>query len=369
MDAPKVNILIAGGGTGGHLFPGIAIARAFLKRNAENRILFVGTDRPFETKILATEGFDHLSIPASGIKGLGLFKKIKALFKLPGALIHSAGIIKGFQPDLVIGVGGYSSGPVALAAWMKGRIIVVQEQNILPGVTNRLISRFARRIHVSFGESLIYFPKRKPLLTGNPVRECILAARERRLAADKKTDDRFTLMVAGGSQGAHRVNMAAIEALSLLSNKAAWHVIHQTGDQDEVMVRNAYESLGLSARVQAFYTDMDVQYEQADLIICRAGATSIAEITAMGLASILIPFPYAADDHQVKNAVSLVNKGAAEMITEECLSGAFLADRLMHYRNHPEERMMMAENSEAFGKPGAAEDIVDDCYALMGANE
>jgi UDP-N-acetylglucosamine--N-acetylmuramyl-(pentapeptide) pyrophosphoryl-undecaprenol N-acetylglucosamine transferase len=368
MDAPDIHILIAGGGTGGHLFPGIAMARAFLARNPENRILFVGTDRPFETSILAAEGFDHRAIPAAGIKGLGLFKKIKALFKLPGALWCSASIIRQFQPDLVIGVGGYSSGPVALAARLMGRIVVVQEQNILPGVTNRMISRFARRIHVSFGESLLFFPHSRPLLTGNPVRQIILDARERRKTR-QAGGDRFTVMVAGGSQGAHSVNLALIEALPHLDKNDGWQFIHQTGANDEAMVREAYEAEGITARVQAFFTDMDAQYEAADLIVCRAGATSIAEITAMGLPSILIPFPYAADDHQVKNAVSLVNRGAADMITEDVLTGNMLAERLTYYRNHPDELAMMAENADICGKPRAAEDIVDDCYALIGNGE
>lgn len=366
MDERKINILIAGGGTGGHLFPGIAMARAFLERNPENRILFAGTDRTFEKTILAQEGFDHVAIRATGIKGLGIFRKLKAAFKLPGALSQSARIIDEFQPDLVIGVGGYSSGPVALAAWLKGKIVVIQEQNILPGITNRILGRFATRIHISFGESLDYFRTPKALLTGNPVREIILQARDRRQAAEKKSDGRFTVMIAGGSQGAHSVNMTLIQALDHLDNTDSWDFIHQTGNKDEAMVREAYERKGISAQVQAFYNDMDVQYEKSDLIVCRAGATSIAEITAMGLASILIPFPYAADDHQVKNATSLVNKAAAEMITEDMLSGKVLAERLKFYRNNPDERLMMAENSEAYGKPRAAWDIVDDCYALIG---
>ncbi|GAB6097270.1 undecaprenyldiphospho-muramoylpentapeptide beta-N-acetylglucosaminyltransferase [Desulfatiferula olefinivorans] len=368
MDEPSINILIAGGGTGGHLFPGIAMARAFQNRNPENRILFVGTNRPFETSILAAEGFDHQAVPAAGIKGLGIFKKIKALFILPRSLWCSIGIVRRFKPDLVIGVGGYSSGPVALAARLMGRIVVVQEQNILPGVTNRLISRFARRIHVSFGESLVYFPHSRPLLTGNPVRTVILEARERRKNRSHQ-GGRFTVMVAGGSQGAHRVNTAVLEALPLLDPGEGWQFIHQTGANDEALVREAYETYGLTARVQAFFTDMDAQYEAADLIVCRAGATSIAEITAMGLPSVLIPFPYAADDHQVKNAVSLVNRGAAEIITEDQLTGERLAECLKYFRTHPDELAMMAENADACGRPRAAEDIVDDCYALIGDGE
>ncbi|MBU1170396.1 MAG: undecaprenyldiphospho-muramoylpentapeptide beta-N-acetylglucosaminyltransferase [Proteobacteria bacterium] len=370
MDEPKVNILIAGGGTGGHLFPGIAIARAFLEKNPENRILFVGTDRPFEKNILAEEGFDHLAIRASGIKGLGLFRKLKATFKIPGALVQSSKIIKDFNPDLIIGVGGYSSGPVALVGYLKGITVVLQEQNIIPGVTNRILSRFATRIHVSFGESLDYFKINKTLLTGNPVRQSILLAKERRDLTMENASEKFTVMVAGGSQGAHNINMALIHAVEHLNEKGTWHFIHQTGVADEAMVKNAYERNGISAQVQAFYNDMDRCYEKADLIVCRAGATSISEITVMGLAPILIPFPFATDDHQVKNAISLVKKGAAEMITEDSLNGSMLAQRMEFYRENKDERLMMAENSEVYGKPRAAWNIVDDCYELIkGQNE
>lgn len=363
--AYPINVLIAGGGTGGHLFPGIAMARAFIKRNPKSRILFAGTDRAFETAIMEKEGFEHRAIRAAGIKNLGLLKKVSALFKIPGALIQSARIISDFKPDVIIGVGGYSSGPVVLAAWMMGKVIVLHEQNILPGITNRVLGRFAKRIHVSFGESLDYFRSPKALITGNPVRQMILDAKNRRQEAKDASNRPFTVLVAGGSQGAHSINTVMVQSLEHLADKNGFRFIHQTGQQDETFVKEAYDRQGVHATVQAFYHDMDKQYEKADLIVCRAGATSIAEITAMGHASILIPFPHAADDHQVKNAMSLVNKGAAEMITEDVLDGKALAQRLMFYRNNPDERLMLAENSECYGKPFAAESIVNDCYALI----
>jgi UDP-N-acetylglucosamine--N-acetylmuramyl-(pentapeptide) pyrophosphoryl-undecaprenol N-acetylglucosamine transferase len=366
MAEARVNILIAGGGTGGHLFPGIALARSFMSRNPENRVLFVGTDREFECTTLAREGFDHVSIRAAGIKGLGFFGKMKAAFKIPGALSQSKAIIKGFAPDIVIGVGGYSSGPVALAARLMGIPVVVQEQNILPGITNRIMGKFATRIHVSFEESIAFFNGKKAVMSGNPVRQSILDARKERdaLKSGEQTY-RFTLLVAGGSQGARAVNKAVMDALPFLSDKGNLFVIHQTGETDEKTVREAYEREGINADVKAFYTDMDEKYKAADLLVCRAGATTLSEITVMGLPSILIPFPYAADNHQVKNAMSLVAKEAAEMIEEKDLAGEMLAGRITYYRENPDELWRMEIASRNYGKPEAAETIVDDCYGIM----
>lgn len=362
-----IHIMIAGGGTGGHLFPGVALARCFMERNPENRVLFVGTDREFECRTLEREGFDHLAIRAAGIKGLGIFGKVKAAFKIPGALFQSSSIINEFKPDIIIGVGGYSSGPVALASWLKGIPVVVQEQNILPGITNKIMGRFASRIHVSFDESLGFFNAEKVMMSGNPVRQIILDARKRR--DQRKADEQsrlFTLLVAGGSQGARSINKAMVESLSFLTDKENLHVIHQTGETDCESVRDAYEREGISAEISAFYTDMDVQYERADLVICRAGATTLSEITVMGLPSILIPYPYAADNHQVKNALSLVDKEAAEMIEDKELTGEYLASRLTYFRENPDELWRMEKASLAYGKPEAAETIVKDCYRVMG---
>lgn len=367
MAERSIHIMIAGGGTGGHLFPGVALARCFMERNPENRVLFVGTDREFECRTLEREGFDHLAIRAAGIKGLGIFGKLKAAFKIPGALFQSSSIINQFKPDIIIGVGGYSSGPVALAAWLKGIPVVVQEQNILPGITNKIMGRFASRIHVSFDESLEFFNAEKVMMSGNPVRQTILDARQRR--DQRKADEQsrlFTLLVAGGSQGARSVNKAMVEALGFLTDKENLHVIHQTGETDFESVRDAYVREGISAEVSAFYTDMDVRYERADLVICRAGATTLSEITVMGLPSILIPFPFAADNHQVKNALSLVDKEAAEMIEDKELTGEYLASRLTYFRENPDELWRMEKASMAYGKPEAAKTIVEDCYRVMG---
>ncbi len=312
------------------------------------------------------EGFDHRVIRASGIKGLGIFSKLKAVFKIPGALRQASAIIDDFKPDLIIGVGGYSSGPVAFAAYLKGIPVVVQEQNILPGITNKIMGVFARRIHVSFEETRACFKRKKTVFSGNPVRQSILDARKRREAARAgEPTCLFTLLVAGGSQGARGVNRNMMDALSSLTDKENLTVIHQTGETDLEMVRDAYLSAGITADVSAFYTDMDARYEQADLVICRAGATTLSEITVMGLPAILIPFPHAADNHQVKNALSLADKGAAEMIEEKDLSGELLAARLRYYRENPDDLWRMEKASLAYGRPDAAEHIVNDCYTIL----
>ncbi len=361
MSKSQLNILIAGGGTGGHLFPGISIAQEFLKANNNNRILFAGTDRQFEKSVLQKAGFDHKSIKIAGLKGMGLLKKIKTAMMLPAAVIQSAFIIFRFKADLIVGVGGYSSGPVALAAWFLRKKVVLHEQNIIPGITNKILTRFADRIYVSFSETANHFSMTTVKTTGNPVRNEILAIDQN----EKQSSSPFTVLISGGSQGARKVNEAVCDSLTFLDNKNEYQFIHQTGINDVEMVESTYVKEGISCTVKPFFDDMEKQYEKADLIICRAGATTIAEITSMGHKSILIPFPHAADNHQEKNGQVLVNINAAEMITEEFLNGKILADKIISYSKNPEKLTKMGQNSRKYGKPEAASTIVDDCYELL----
>ena len=355
-----LRLAIAGGGTGGHLFPGIAVARECLGRNPESRVLFVGTDREFEKQILAESGFRHTAISAAGIKGLGLFKKIRALGCIPKGIAQAAGILGRFRPDVVLGVGGYSSGPVGLAAWLRRIPVVLHEQNLLPGITNRLLARFARRIYLSFEQTRLAADTAKLLLTGNPVRAEFLSGSEK-----AATDKPFTVLVSGGSQGAHGINTAVCDALPNLSQGARMHFIHQTGPADEKAVAAAYKEAGISCEVRPFFRNMAARYHAADLVICRAGATTVAEITAMGKAVIFVPFPHAADNHQVLNARTLADSGAALMVEEKDLDGALLAGKISHFREHPEELARMAALAARRGKPEAAATIVDDIYKLL----
>ena len=249
-------LLIAGGGTGGHLFPGIAIAREFMARNAQNVVLFVSTGNPFERKSLSRAGFTLETVSVAGIKGRGIWQKLKSLALIPLGIVQSVGIIRNFKPDLVLGVGSYAAGPVVLMAWMTGIPVVLHEQNILPGITNRVLARFARRIYVSFENTAGRFDTAKVQLTGNPVRREILqpsAAEDREDEGRPEQAPVLNILIAGGSQGAHAINMAVVDALRLIRQKERLKVVHQTGTADEGHVREAYATQGINAVVSAFF--------------------------------------------------------------------------------------------------------------------
>jgi UDP-N-acetylglucosamine--N-acetylmuramyl-(pentapeptide) pyrophosphoryl-undecaprenol N-acetylglucosamine transferase len=363
-----LRIVIAGGGTGGHLFPGIAIAQEFMARNPNNRVLFVGTGKPFETTALSKADFAHKRITSEGIKGRGLGNQTRSILKIPKGILESVMILKRFRPDLVFGVGGYSAGPLAAAAWLLGTKIVLHEQNIFPGITNRILSRLADRVYVSFDDIPTGIRPKKVLYTGNPVRREILQypKNQKGLEIDESEQKRyFVILILGGSQGAHSINMAILEAIETITDKDKFFFIHQTGLNDETRVKNAYERYGMSCRVQAFFNDMDRQYQKADLVICRAGATTVAEIKAIGKGAIFIPYPFAADNHQVLNARSLEKTGAAEMILEKDLNGKALAERINFYASNPDTLRQMASRAKDLCRTDAAAVIVDDCYKLV----
>jgi len=352
-----MKIIIAGGGTGGHLFPGIALAEAFTARDSENKVLFVGSGRPFEKSVLSKTAFSYKSIPSEGLKGRGIKNQIKAISKLPYGIIASLGILRRFKADIVISVGGYSAGPVAAAAWLMGIKIVLQEQNILMGITHRILSRFADRIYVSFADTAAQSDPKKVRFTGNPVR------REFRNSGAVRTSDKpFTVLIIGGSQGAAAINTAVTDAVICLKEKDNIFFIHQTGEQDEAQVKDRYLKNGIACTVRAFFHDMAQQYRKADLVICRAGATTVAEVTALGKSVIFIPYPYAADNHQVLNALSLTRAGAAEMILQENLSGRILAERIGYYASNRDALEKMSVAAKSLGRSDAADVIVADCY-------
>jgi UDP-N-acetylglucosamine--N-acetylmuramyl-(pentapeptide) pyrophosphoryl-undecaprenol N-acetylglucosamine transferase len=362
-----LRIVIAGGGTGGHLFPGIAVAQEFEVRNAASRIIFVSTGNPLERSVLSKTGYTLQTITAAGIKGRGLWNQVKSVAKIPKGILEANRILKNFSPDLTVGLGSYSAGPVVFAAWLRRIPIVVHEQNILPGITNRILSRFVNRIYISFENTRSHLDPRKVHWTGNPVRQEILdsADRFKDTGNDESGGRPFTVLIIGGSQGAHRINMAVIEALNHLGHLEHLHFVHQTGQADEQPVREAYRRSKMGGTVQAFFDNMAEQYGRADLIICRAGATTVAEVTALGKAVIFIPFPFAADNHQVLNAGSLSDKGAAEILIEKDLSGKILSKKIKYYAAHPAELEDMSVRAKQFGKPDAAKNIVDDCYRLL----
>lgn len=360
--APRC-LLVAGGGTGGHLFPGIAVAQEFFARHPENRVFFVSRGNEFERRALARVGFPLKTIPVEGIKGRGMWPKIRSSLRLPAGVMKSIWILKQCNPDLVLSVGSYAAGPVGLAAHLTGRILVLHEQNLRPGITNRALARWARRIYVTFEESEAYFGPGRIRHTGNPVRSQILQIRQGKTR--ENNGQRLSVLIVGGSQGAHALNKAMIDATALLAGREDLRFTHQTGAVDEYRVRDAYERFDLPCKVQAFFDDMDVRYRNADLILCRAGASTVAEITAVGKAALFVPFPYAADNHQVLNARALCERGAAEMIEQKDLTGEKLARSIIHYAENRAILSEMAGRAQALGRPNAAREIVDDMLALI----
>ncbi|MGH7831273.1 MAG: undecaprenyldiphospho-muramoylpentapeptide beta-N-acetylglucosaminyltransferase [Candidatus Binatia bacterium] len=354
-----MRLIIAGGGTGGHLFPGLAVAREFQRRDAMTELLFVGTETGIESRIVPREGFPLETLPVKGIKGRGVRGLLQGLYGIPLSLLRSLQIIDAFRPDCVIGLGGYASGPLVLAARIKGVRSAIIEQNLRPGLTNRILGWIVNRIFTAYQESAAYFSRAKVLESGNPVRWQSLPAVAK--------GDRFTVLVFGGSAGAHRMNICMIDALKSLTDLApAIRVIHQTGETDFSSIQSAYRSLPFEAEVISFIDRMDEAYARADLVVCRAGAGTVAELTAYGKPAILVPYPYAAYDHQRWNAQALTRSGAAEMILDRELSGAKLAEVIRTLTRDRKRLEAMGLSAQKLGRPEAAKKIVEECYAMLG---
>jgi UDP-N-acetylglucosamine--N-acetylmuramyl-(pentapeptide) pyrophosphoryl-undecaprenol N-acetylglucosamine transferase len=348
--------MVAGGGTGGHLFPGVAVAKEIVRRSEGSEILFVTGKRKMESEVLRKAGFRQRSIAVEGMKGRGLLKGAWVALKLPWSLLESLWIIRGFSPHLVLGVGGYSAGPVCLAAKVMGVPSAIHEQNSFPGVTNRLLCRVVDRVFISFEESRKHFSGGSIFLTGNPIRPEFVTSETR--AGEKGRV--FTVAVVGGSQGARAINEATVEALALLKErKRPFRVIHQTGDRDYEKTVALYKAKGLEAEVTPFIQDMAAVYRQADLVVSRAGAGAVFEMAAMRKPSLLIPYPFAANRHQETNARFLVEAGAAEMILQENLTGEVLADRLAKWMEDSASLEKMGQAARRVSKPDAAQRIAE----------
>ena len=353
-----MRVIFAGGGTGGHLFPGLAVARELQQRDSTTEILFVGTVQGIEARVLPREGFRLETIPVRGLKGRGVRGLLDAAWGIPAGLLHSLMIIRNFRPDIIIGLGGYASGPVLLAGKLRGLRCAIMEQNLQPGFTNKFLAQFVDRVFTSYRESSAYFSGGKVLETGNPVRW-------RKLPTVNRSE-KFVLLVFGGSAGAHRINLAVVDAMKSLTDLVGGlQVIHQTGQADFAAIKAAYDSLPFEAEVFPFIEKMDEAYARADLVLCRAGATTVAELTAFGKPAVLVPYPYAIYDHQRWNAQALQDQGAAEMILDQELNGNLLAGRIQAYVADRWKIERMAAAARVMGRPEAAARIVDECYALV----
>jgi len=361
-----LRVVFAGGGTGGHLYPGIAVAREILARRPDAAISFAGTARGIEARVVPKEGFALDLLRSGGLKGKSIVDGARGAALVPLGLLDAWRIVSRRSPDLVIGVGGYSSGPVVLVAALRGVPTLLLEQNAVPGLTNRLVAPFVRAAAVTFDQTAAFFGE-KAFVSGNPVRPEFLATAgpQQESGSDDQTSG-TRVLVFGGSQGAHAINVAMVEAApQLAAGGSSLRLVHQTGERDVEMVRAGYERARLPADVQPFLYDMGRRLRHADVVVCRAGATTLAEITAAGKAAVLIPLPTATDDHQRKNAEALAARGAAEVLPQTELTGAAIASRILALAADRDRRERMAAAARALARPDAARVIVDRALEIV----
>ncbi|MBI3598019.1 MAG: undecaprenyldiphospho-muramoylpentapeptide beta-N-acetylglucosaminyltransferase [Nitrospirae bacterium] len=322
-----MNVVITGGGTGGHLYPCLALANTFMKREAETEILFIGTATGIEARVVPNQGFQFKAILAQGFIGKPISGKVRSLFCIVAGIFQSIFHLKRFSPDLVIGIGGYTAGPVMMAAFFLRVKRVMLEPNLIPGMMNKVLAPFVHLTITAFEETRHFLRARNIACLGVPVRAEILGTGKG--AESSARTHSFTLLVLGGSQGAHRINQALIQAIPFLEN-APITILHQTGEKDWAEVTAAYKKYRIDARVLKFIENMAEAYTACDLVVSRAGAGTLSELAVAGLPSLLIPFPYA-KGHQEKNAEPFVAAGAAEMILDKDLTGARIAGRILSW--------------------------------------
>lgn len=354
MRAPSshaASVTILAGGTGGHIFPGLAVAHELRRRGVA--VDWLGSEGGMETRLVPQHGIDVRTIAIRGVRGKGMSTLLAAPFKVASAVWEAGGLLAAHRPGAVISFGGFAAGPGGLAARMAGIPLIVHEQNRAPGMTNKVLSRLARHVLTGFPGS---FPLREAVV-GNPVRSEIAAVEppSTRLA---DRDGPLRLLVLGGSQGAAALNRAVPQAIASLGENAQWIVRHQCGEKMLDDARTAYADANVDAWVEPFIADMAAAYAWADLVVCRAGALTLAEVCAVGVASVLVPFPQAVDDHQTKNAQFLVERGAAKLLPQSDTLTARLADTLAALSSRDALRPM-AEAARALAKPDAAARVAD----------
>ncbi len=356
-----MNIVIAAGGTGGHLYPAVALAKEFQRQQKEIMITFVGSGKSLENSILAHEGFAVVPIEVKGLVGRGLWQALKSLLLLPNAIWQSIKILKAKSADLVIGTGGYFSPPVVFAAALLGRRRIIMEPNAVPGLSNRILGPIADRVFLAFESAKNYFNESKVRIVGTPVREGFFQVFPPVSLKAKKT-----LLIFGGSQGARAINTAVVEALKVSSTlDHAFSIIHQTGELDYKRVSTAYQDAGIEAQVLPFLFDMPQVLQSADLVVSRSGAGTLAELAVCGKASILIPFPHATHGHQEKNARAIEATGGALVLLESDLTGERLAHEIEILLNNPDRLQEMGERIFAERKIDATQRMIQECQLLL----
>jgi UDP-N-acetylglucosamine--N-acetylmuramyl-(pentapeptide) pyrophosphoryl-undecaprenol N-acetylglucosamine transferase len=344
-----MRVIVAGGGTGGHVIPALAIAQELRSRYSAD-VMFIGTARGIETRLVPAAGFRLELITVGALNRVDLATRLKTLLDLPRATVQSAHLISEFRPDVIIGVGGYASGPAMFVASLMNVPLLAFEPNAIPGIANRVVAPMVRVAAVHFAATQRYF--RNAVVTGVPVRQEFLHVPPR------SADDRPTLLVFGGSQGAHAINVAVMQALPSLARAVPGiHVIHQTGDRDYEEVQAAVARAGISAEVSQFSDDMPGAFARADLLVCRSGASTVAEVAAAGKPAIFIPLPTAADDHQRRNAETLANAGAAGLLPQADLTSDRLVQEVAGLLGDRVRLVKMGAAARQFAHPNAAAEI------------
>jgi UDP-N-acetylglucosamine--N-acetylmuramyl-(pentapeptide) pyrophosphoryl-undecaprenol N-acetylglucosamine transferase len=345
-------LLIAAGGTGGHLFPGVAVADEVRRRNPETRVVFVGTPRGLESRLVPKAGYPLEMLPILPLNNVGFARMLKGLLALPRALWSAVALVRRLKPRAVLGIGGYAGGPVALAAALMGVRTVILEPNATPGFTNRVLRPFVDAAACAYEPALAHYPG-KGVLTGNPVRTGFAPR------APRARTGSVSLLVFGGSQGSRVLNRAMVAALPHLPGADRIAIVHQTGEAMHPEVESAYRAAGREAEVRAFLDDMPARFAQADLVVSRSGATTCAELTAAGKAAVLVPFAQAADDHQKINAQTLAQAGAAVMVEEKDLHGGSLAAAIQKAAGEPAALAAMEAAALRLARPDAAARVAD----------
>jgi UDP-N-acetylglucosamine--N-acetylmuramyl-(pentapeptide) pyrophosphoryl-undecaprenol N-acetylglucosamine transferase len=359
--APILRVLIAGGGTGGHIYPALAVADEIKRRNKDSRVLFVGTRKGLEARLVPEAGYDISFINVSGFAGRNFLARTSAVFQLGSAVLEARRILKQFQPELVLGTGGYVSGPAVLAGCWGGIKTMIQEQNSIPGQMNRFLARWVDEIHIAFTESRLYFKQKSKIrLSGNPTRireprgGSVELRRRMGLLAGRKT-----VMVVGGSRGARSLNRAVREMLPRFTGCLDIQFILQTGQEDQEAVAQAVREAGVVAVVRAYLAPIEEAYALADLVVCRAGAMTLAEVGQFGLPAILVPYPHAIYQHQLRNARILADKGAADVILDGDLGGSLLAERISQLLADEKRLRDLGLNAYNLSRPDAHERLVN----------
>ena len=361
---PAKTVLFAGGGTGGHLFPGIALAEEFKQRDSEVKIVFAGTRHGLEARVIPEIGYPLVFLKVQGLVGVKGLKRLKALFNFPKSVIQALILLVRYRPTLVVGLGGYASAPVMLAAMVAGLPWVLQEQNAYPGLVNRLLAPFAGAVFIAFDKAREQLKSKKVYNYGNPLRSHL---QPQAVVKDENSGAAgFNILVVGGSQGARVLNQVVPQAVAALAGQYPdLEIVHQSGKHGFAEVNKAYADSNCQVEVKEFIDDIGSRYLAADLVICRAGALTLAELAELGKAAILVPFPYAAHDHQLFNARAFAEKGAAIVQVESEFTVAGLQEEIEHLLKHPEILKEIGRAASKLARPRAREEIVTRCFELI----